>query len=60
MPHRRLRRRPIRRVCLDVSHRHAEMPCPYCDDALGADVVEVFRRRHNQTIAEDVAGFGWS
>ena len=59
MPHRRMRRRPIRRVCLDLAHRDPDMACPYCSDDHGV-VLEVALRRHAQLAAEDAAGFGWS
>jgi hypothetical protein len=54
-------RRVLRRVCLDIAHRHPDMPCPYCDhDSTVDPLIAAAQRRHAQTVAEDADGFGWS
>jgi hypothetical protein len=54
----RNRARRSRSGCLDMSHRHPDLDCPYCNRSDA--VIDAFARQHARTVAEDdLSGFGW-
>ncbi|MEV0734228.1 hypothetical protein [Polymorphospora sp. NPDC050346] len=57
---RRLKRRPVRRVCLDLRHRNPDLPCPYCDPTPDTDpVIALATRQHADLITYDAELWGW-
>ncbi|MEV0878246.1 hypothetical protein AB0I85_10500 [Micromonospora echinofusca] len=58
---RRLTRRPIRRLCLDLAHTDPDQTCPYCaDDTQAAAIVAAALAQHAEIAAEDAEAWGWA
>ncbi|TDC30572.1 hypothetical protein [Micromonospora sp. KC213] len=61
MAARRLTLRPIRRICLDLSHTEPDQTCPYCNpDTVLDAIVTAALNRHAEIAAEDAEAWGWA
>ncbi|TDB67624.1 hypothetical protein [Micromonospora sp. KC721] len=61
MAARRLTLRPIRRICLDLSHTDPDQTCPYCAPDTHADaIVAAALARHAEIAADDAEMWGWA